>query len=243
MGTRRAGGAAWVWVVLVLFLLGMGYLGWLIEGPLDADADTYQINEPLDGAISAEINIRAGIAELYLDSGAVGGPLLSGEVGLIPGEELGLTRDEHAGGVRLELAVVGSASRSMTSGQETWNLIISPEIPLTLELEAGIGKAELDLSGLWLDSFNYRGGIGSAQITLPQEGNFAGRVVSGEGEATILIPAGLVVRIETQRGLGTVEVAGLERVGRGIYQTPGFDGGSVVSVAAGTGNIHIAVLE
>lgn len=237
------GGAAWVWVVLVLFLLAMGYLGWRIEGPLDASADAYQINEPLNSAISAEINIRAGIGELYLDSGAVGGPLLSGEVGLIPGEELGLTRDEHAGSVRLKLATVGSANRSMTSKQETWNLIVSPEIPLTLELEAGIGRAELDLSGLWLDKFSYQGGIGSAQITLPHEGTFAGRVVSGEGEVTILIPAKLAVRVETQKGLGTVEVAGLEWVGRGTYQTPGFGGGSVVNVAAGTGNIHISVLE
>lgn len=243
MHERKTGGAVWVWVVLALFLLAMGYLGWLVERSNQASESLYQIDEPLGGATSAEVILRSGIGELHIGAGETDGPLLSGEVNLIPGEELEISRNEEGGKVQLALAPAGTAARSMTSEQEFWDLTLSPQIPIELRVESGIGKAELDLSGLWLERLTYQGRVGSASITLPSEGSFVGRIESGEGEITLLIPEGVAVQVETERGLGTVEANGLERVGRGTYQTPGFRDGSQVSVASGVGDIHISVLE
>ncbi len=135
----------------------------------------------------------------------------------------------------------------------TWDIGLSPDVPLDLSVDAGTGKSDLDLSGLELDQFQFdastgvstiilpassegyktqlEASTGAMTVVLPSDSNLTVSLDGSTGKVTFDIPDGAAVKIEVRNGgTGNLElpswitkVEGLADRDEGTYQTEGFD--------------------
>ena len=135
----------------------------------------------------------------------------------------------------------------------TWDIGLSPEVPIDLSVDASTGHSDLDLSGLELDQFQYNASTGASTIilpastegyetrleastgsmtvVLPAESNLTVRLDGSTGKVTFDVPDGAAIQIEVRNGgTGNLElpsritkVEGLADRDEGTYQTEGFD--------------------
>lgn len=133
-----------------------------------------------------------------------------------------------------------------------WDIGLSPNIPIDLDVHGGVGKSRLDLSRLNLTGLDVSGGVGEIDLTLPDQGDFDGRlkigvgafritalsgasanlqIKGGVGECTVNVPSDAAVRVQARMGLGDVSVpARLARLSgdtegiskSGVWETPDF---------------------
>lgn len=217
----------------------------LISSPAWA-ADTHVIAYEPQGAQRAEIALRPAVARLHLSAHEDAEALVEGTVTTGASEEL-----EQSFSVAGDLAVLRLASVRrfpFISFNEnlSWELRLNPQIPLELSVEAGVGRAELELTDLNLVALTLSTGVGESRITLPAEGRFEVRVRSGVGATTIRIPRGLAARIRVSAGLGSTHVLGDYRRQDGLYLSPDYDGAEHrvdLEVEAGIGEVTIEPLD
>lgn len=88
-----------------------------------------------------------------------------------------------------------------------WDIKLSPDIPLNLDVNAGVGKSELDLSQLQISNLNFDGGTGETQVTLPASDiPYNADFDEGVGSTTIVVPDNTSISMDIEAGVGSVKV-------------------------------------
>ncbi|MBN2471302.1 MAG: hypothetical protein JXN59_11300, partial [Anaerolineae bacterium] len=133
---------------------------------------------------------------------------------------------EESPSFSLDLAPLGNLFSADGQTELRWNVGLSPAIPLTLDVDGGVGDATLLLDELQLDRLDVNAGVGNVTISLPAgeyraalDGGVGDFMISiapganitldvngGVGESTIDVPDDAAVRVETDGGLGDVSV-------------------------------------
>lgn len=176
--------------------------------------------------------------------------LIEGEI-----ESYGQLRfDAAAQGQR---ATVELSERSTDSGRwlwfdnrdPQWEIALSPDVLLDLELDCGSGSGSFDLEGLQLRDLQVDGGSGSVhlmlpdarkmeigldagsgvlELVLPQRGSADVTIDGGSGSLRIELPRGMEARVELESGSGSFSPNGDlrlvdgERSGDGVWETEGY---------------------
>lgn len=84
-----------------------------------------------------------------------------------------------------------------------WDVAISPEIPIELDISGGVGEADLDLSGLDLTDLSIDVGVGKFRVVLPAANDsYAAKIGGGVGETYIEVAEGADVRLDIDGGVG-----------------------------------------
>gem|GEM_PF-283729 len=181
-------------------------------------AETHVIEQPLGDAERAEIHLSVGVSELRLQSLQGSSNLIEGTVETGRGERL-LQAAKRRGGVLvvdLESKQRGGVMFGFRE-KRLWDLALSPDVPLALELEAGVGRSELDLMDLKVSDFTLDAGVGDVRVTLPRRGRYRATFDNGVGATVIRVPEGLAARIEVSTGVGAVTVHGDYTREEGVY--------------------------
>ncbi len=111
-----------------------------------------------------------------------------------------------------------------------WDVSLSPEIPLNVNIDGGVGESDLDFSQLEIINLTVDSGVGDMTITLPATGSKyevdvevgVGRVElrledgidatieisGGVGDTIIVVPAGVGVKLTGDIGVGDINVPG-----------------------------------
>lgn len=96
-----------------------------------------------------------------------------------------------------------------------WIITLGDMLPLDLEIEVGAGQGELDLRGLQLNSLQIR--MGAGEVTTDLRGDWArsfeAGIKGGVGQATVLLPEEIGVKVYVKGGLGAVKTSGLTKDG------------------------------
>lgn len=116
-------------------------------------------------------------------------------------------------------------------------------IPIDLKLNVGTGKAELNLSGLTLNTVDIAGGAGELRLDL--SGVWAQSVEinieGGVGKVTLRLPNAVGVRVAAKTGLGRVNATGLSKDGdawvNAAYATSAVV--LTITVEAGVGEVNL----
>jgi hypothetical protein len=108
-----------------------------------------------------------------------------------------------------------------------WDIGLSPNIPIDLDVNGGLGESHLDLSSLKLSRVEANGGVGAIDLTLPRAGDYDAylkigvgsykinvpsgananlHVKGGVGECVVTVPSDAAVRVEARMGLGDIDV-------------------------------------
>ncbi len=118
-----------------------------------------------------------------------------------------------AGEARLEgtaepkLVVSRGRGRIFGFGRSTWNVALSTEVPLDLEVDAGSGGIDADLTGFDLSALEVDGGSGSVHLQLPGGGRFfRAELEGGSGAMRLGIAPGASLDMEVSSGSGGVQI-------------------------------------
>lgn len=211
-----------VWgIIFPLILIGIG-LNMLFRFFRPRSLENQQVSVPLEGASQARVRLRHAAGRLRAGPGAPVGTLLEGEFN---------------GGVNLEtrhdgdilsagLTVPGDFGPFDWPGEGTldWDLRLTQEIPLALDLETGAGETRLNLTDLRVSELRLRSGASSTEIDLPAQAGFTALDLStGAASVRLHVPQGVAARIHARGGLASIQVDTnrFPQMGN-VYQSPDY---------------------
>jgi hypothetical protein len=198
-------GSGLIWPLLVI---AAG--AWLIWAALSKPGKIaiQEASIPLGDAARAHVNIHHGAGRLNIASGAPAGQLATGRFG--GGMDYRADRAGDLLEVRMRIPDQGSRWAnpwSWSSGGLDWNMGLSSEVPLDLEMETGAGTIEVDLSGLRVTELHLKTGASSSKLVLPANAGYTKvEVEGGAASVSIRVPAGVAARIIGQGGASSMNV-------------------------------------
>lgn len=215
-------------VALVVLVLLFGGAWYLVQGagPSGATAG-HTISQPLAGVSEADVEIRAGAGNFRLGPLAEEDQLIAGTVQLRPNQNLEEVYETSGDKATYRLAIIGpNVTLAPTLGRsnaEQWDLDLSQEAAIDLDVTVGAGDAEVDLTRLDLSQFAFHIGVGDGTVVLPEQGQFQARVDGGIGKLIVRIPPEMAARVTIDSGLGSTHVEGdFQRQGD-VWLTPGYE--------------------
>lgn len=183
-----------------------------------------EVRQALGEASRARVVIEPGVGSLHIEALPESANLVEGMIQMGRGQR-----------VRRDFAVAGkTATFTLRSGGETigpffwwgeqrnWELGLAPEVPLELRVGMGVGRADMDLTGLTVSNLKVSMGIGQTIVTLPSEGRFQARIEGAIGETTVVIPAGMAARIHVNTGLAARGLPASYQRQDDVYTSPGY---------------------
>lgn len=236
LGRSRAG--VIVLVVLMIGVTAAGLLYWAPRFEAGVARDTRRLTRPLEGAQNAEFRIEMGVGALNLAAlEPRSEDLYIADVRYDPART-SLSADVSGQGGQVHVAL-RSAQRGWTFMTprlaESWDVQLSPRIPLRLDIASGVSRSRIDLTGLELERLDLRGGLGEIEARLSERGAYQARVSGGMGALTVIVPEGAEARLRVDGGLGAVNVSSrFERQGS-YYVTPGYRSGEAIEIVINGG--------
>ncbi len=134
--------------------------------------------------------------------------------------------------------------RGFTNVTYRWDLRLGSEVFFeSIDLDVGVGTADLYFGGVDADTLDLHLGVGDMQVDLtgPRSRDLRAHIEGGVGRCVIIVPDDVGVRLEAQRGVTHLEVDGLRR-GDGFYFNDAYGETDVemrISVNLGVGQIVI----
>ncbi|QPC84525.1 hypothetical protein G4Y79_09160 [Phototrophicus methaneseepsis] len=184
-----------------------------LAGDQEVQHDTFV--EAIDGAAHAEVEIGFSIGKGFIRALApTSGNLLDADVYYI-GEMEFTVEGDASKYVRLAqqtskspLTPIRQGFRAMADSKKlTWQVGLTPNIPLDLSIDGGIGPVEADLSGLTLNDLDVDSGVGTMNVTLPiQTAALHAEIDSGVGQLTVNVPEGAHGELDIKGGVGEVVI-------------------------------------
>ena len=113
-------------------------------------------------------------------------------------------------------------------GRRDWDVRLSPQVPLDLNLDTGSGNYDFNLTNLQVRDLFLDAGSGSVELILPGSSTFEARVDGGSGPIAILLPRGTGARVVLDSGSGAFrpderfQLVEGERNDDGVWETEDF---------------------
>ena len=186
------------WWPVAVIVIGVWFLlGALIARPTSA-ARSEQLSIPLAGLTEAAVKLNFGGGELIVGQ-AEPGKLVSGTF------EGGVRQRTHGVG-RLELEPFMETWPMWWNRPLHWQVGLTSEIPVSLELHTGANRSSIDLSALRLRRLELHTGASETRVRLPGSGTTEVRAEAGLASLTIEVPQGVAARIRSRVALGSAKV-------------------------------------
>jgi hypothetical protein len=121
---------------------------------------------------------------------------------------------------------------------------LTPEVPLSLDLEVGASRNILNLRDLRVTDLRLSTGASASEIEMPANaGETRAWIRSGAASIDVHIPAGVAARIEARGGLASIRVDTVRfpQVG-GVYQSPDFSSAENrvhLDIETGVGSVFV----
>ena len=195
-----------------------------------------------DKARELDVELNLSVGELTLSKGAedwVEGSIKYGKKKLKP--EVIYNRKGNKGEVIIKQKNLNSFNNSDVKNE--WNLELTDNVPMNLSVDSGVSSTELDLQGLMLEKLDINAGVGDLHVDLggdAWENSFETNITTGVGEATVILPSEVGVKIKSEKGLGTSNVVGFISQGEGVYVNEAYEEADViltVNTEMGVGDI------
>ncbi len=89
----------------------------------------------------------------------------------------------------------------------TWDIGLSPNVPLALTVDEGTGRTDLNLSGLKLTTLKVSAGTGSLSLILPEsQAELPVKLDMGTGSMDVRLPANTAVNLNINGGTGGLTI-------------------------------------
>lgn len=194
-----------------------------------------------------DINLGIGQLQLRDDESADLMALEATHYGRIGQPDLRTRHDRDLIEFQLDFQTGGSRfMRNFTDfkNRPEYELILgSPEIETNVDLDLGVGSANLIFEKLIINQFKFDVGIGS--LTADLSSTSAPKKIeinTGVGSTKLVLPSSLGIKLNYQVGIGSIEVDGQSIKGAGSYASKNFNQAEqrvVIEADVGAGSIEI----
>jgi hypothetical protein len=220
----------WGGVVVTLAgaLLVAGALTWAaIRATTLTGGETRALIQTPLGAQTAAVRLEVGVGDL--DVAALGPSLSLMEGDVVSGGGDGVTQSYGLQGSTGQLQLVQWQNALLTPflynrmvAPTHWAIRLSPDLPLTLDIHTGVGKANLDLSALHLGRLDLKTGLGQTFVTFPAGQATVAKIQAGLGDVTLTLPPDVPARITVTSGFANVHIPARFARAEKVYTTAGF---------------------
>lgn len=224
--------------ILLMALLVGGIVACVRTGELREETQTIQLGE----AKSVDMELEMGMGEMEIQGGAR--QLMEGN----------FTFNVKRWEPKVVYRVIGdrgmlSVNQGKTSGipigdlENRWDISLSNDVPLDLEIDFGAGDGKLDLRGIILNSLEIDMGVGELTLELSGERDrdLDVTIDGGIGSGTIYLPEDISVRVEIDGGIGSVNAAWMNKEGN-VYTNDAYGKTAIsidIKIDAGIGSIDL----
>ena len=209
----------WFWP-FVIIAIGI----WILVGGFVSrvdfnDAEKFSI--PLQGAKDARLEINHGAGQIDLSAGANMGDFMTGVAGV------GMNQSAHLDGDKLEVEIDAGPSFIPFIGPVggVWQFRPNSDLPMSLDIDAGASRLNLDLQDLQVKYLSFDGGASRITLTLPAHvENMVADLEAGAASIELNVPQGVGLRLRL-KSVGTLKIDQtrfVPREGR-IYQSADYD--------------------
>jgi len=202
-------------VVLIGAAVGLAFQGFEIQAEYSEINQGYTLTDT-----EAELVLSLSVGELLLDSESQTGKLISGNI-----TPEAAVDDLEDNGRKLSYSLQ-SIKPTFFPHTARWELGLTPELPLDLEVDNSVGEILLDLSGLDLTSLLVNQGVGRMVVELPVLVTDEILLKQGVGLIEVEIPEDVGIAVDAQNGLTRVKFPDDFELEDGYYMSPGTSRGS-----------------
>jgi hypothetical protein len=180
------------------------------SGEEEIKTDTF--DEPIGGASSARVRIDLPVCETVVHRTAHDGTLIEGELTHIGDIKFVVSGDSEKSVSLSQTTEPGDWMRGLfgwlgSAGKLHWDIGLTDEIPLTLEVHNGVGKSTFDLRDLLLTDLSIHGGTGEIEVYLPATPQpLPAEVYGGVGRFSVRVPANASVNLDVRAGTGEINL-------------------------------------
>ena len=209
---------SWFWPILIV-AAGVWILMGAFNRPQYETMEKFSI--PLEGASEATLTIDHGAGQIDLQAGAKAGDFLTGSSGS------GMEKKSRLVDGKLDVKIDAGPSFLPFLGPEggVWQYRLTPDIPVSIKMEAGASRLDIDLSDLRVSYFSFDGGAADLNLTLParMESTLVD-IDAGAASIDVYVPQGVALRLRT-KAVGALHID-KQRFGlreSGIHQSADYD--------------------
>lgn len=234
---------AGIFLLGIVVVIGGALTLWSVvdEGELHTDLITF----PTNGAEQARLDLDVGVGKLLVAGESDMSQLLVAELELAQGESV-----DSGSESRGDVAEVWLTSKGRFQGWpqlfgnkgSTWDVGLNDRVRWELNVNTGVGEAQLDLSDLRVSELVVHSGVSSVEVILPQRGTTEVRIDGGLGDVSVEIPPGTPARFKVDRGLSGLSVDSRFKRQGDYYETDDFtreESYVYMEIDMGIGNITI----
>ncbi|PID14835.1 hypothetical protein CSV63_10315 [Sporosarcina sp. P34] len=232
-------------IVICVALLGVA--GFWVYDWMKTNRVSGALSIEKDDAKSLDVDIDFGAGNLLIEGGAtnwVDGDIDTNVKKWFPSVMYKNKRD--IGHVEIEQKMKGLSA--LGKKRNNWNVQLTNEIPVNLDVEMGVSDAELNLSEIRLSHLSVDAGVGDTTINLAgdwQE-SFDAEFELGVGDAKIHLPQETGVKLSVSKGVGSIGTKGFISKGEGIYVNDAYgktDTAIHLKVDVGVGGVEFLLVE
>jgi predicted membrane protein len=201
-------------IVTLIIFLALMLLGPSLGLAQNVEVQTQTFSETIDDAQTAVVNLNLSLGDSTVTAGS-GNDLISADL-----RYLGDVEFDVSGGSERVVTLsneVGPNSGSFSffpffnfgtdSPDLGWDVLLTPTIPLTLNVSGGVGNNTLTLDDLQLARLTLNGGVGNTEVLLPAlENEYRVDISGGVGETDVTIAEGAAVVIDIDGGVGNISI-------------------------------------
>lgn len=169
-----------------------------------------EFSTPKGSAIRAEVDLSFSVGRSILRALPPSDLLLTAHIKHVGEIDFDATGDTVK---HVSLRQRGGASLSAGmqaighSDELLWNVALSPDIPMNLSLQGGVGKSDIDLTSLQVTGLHVRCGVGQISLTLPPvDASYTTKVEGGVGQFKLQALEGTSGKLEINAGIGNIEI-------------------------------------
>lgn len=129
-----------------------------------------------------------------------------------------------------------------------WDLLLTNDVPVDLKIRTGASDTSMNLKDMKLQSLDVETGVGRNKLDLSGEWkkSFDVNIQMGVGESTIILPENVGVEIKSTKGIGTATFDGFISKGKDVYVNDAFEHADIiisVQTELGVGSAHFKLAE
>ena len=197
--------------MVAILLTAAGCGGGVRVGELRTESEAVD----LGGATPVRVEIEMGAGELDVSGGAA--KLLEADF-TYNVAELKPIVDFSGSTLSVQTPDVHVGANSLLDLQDyryKWDLRLNGDVPMDMQVSLGAGQSSLKLGNMSLTRLNVGGGAGAVTLDLTGDwrNDLEATIEGGLGNRTLILPAGVGVRVKVEVGLGGVDATGMTRDG------------------------------
>ncbi|MDX2078175.1 MAG: LiaF-related protein [bacterium] len=174
----------------------------------DEPVQMKSLSEAIRGATSAEITLGFAAGESTIKALTASDNLLEADLTYYGDVEFEASGDTQR---VIKLAQkdvrVGRMVKNHKRTQVRWEVRLSPDVPMSLNITAPVGESHIDLTSLQVTELTYKGGVGQHHLNLAQSPTpYHARIDTGVGETHITIPQNTSVNLQVRGGIGETRI-------------------------------------